>query len=41
MKLIPTAAAEKRAKNMVWAAAGEYGFSPDFLAYDADGEPDP
>ncbi len=41
MKLIPTAAAEKRAKNMVWAAAGEYGFSPEFLAYDADGEPDP
>jgi len=41
MKLIPTAPARKRAKNMVWAAAGEYGFSPDFLAFGADGEPDP
>jgi len=41
MKLTPSSAAKKRAKNMIWAAAGEYGFAPEFLAFGADGEPDP
>lgn len=41
MKLTPSGAAKKRAKNMVWAAAGEYGFTPEFLAFGSDGEPDP
>ena len=32
--------AEKRALNIVWGAAGEYGFQPEFLAYGRDGQPD-
>ncbi len=32
--------AEKRALNIVWGAAGEYGFQPEFLAYSRDGQPD-
>ena len=31
---------QKRALNMVWTAAGAYGFRPEFLAFHQDGEPD-
>ncbi|SFT73039.1 hypothetical protein SAMN02910356_01838 [Selenomonas sp. GACV-9] len=31
---------ERRALNIVWTAAGEYGFRPDFLAFQRDGTPD-
>ena len=31
---------QKRALNMVWSAAGSYGFHPEFLAFHQDGEPD-
>ena len=31
---------QKRALNIVWAAAGQYGIWPDFLAFDQKGEPD-
>lgn len=31
---------QRRALNMVWTAAGEYGFLPDFLAFHRDGSPD-
>ena len=31
---------QRRALNMVWTAAGEYGFMPDFLAFHRDGSPD-
>ena len=34
------AARQKRAMNIVWAAAGSYGFRPEFLAFHQDGEPD-
>lgn len=34
------AARQRRALNMVWTAAGEYGFLPSFLAYRQDGTPD-
>lgn len=30
----------RRALNMVWTAAGEYGFDPGFLAFLQDGQPD-
>ena len=30
----------RRALNMVWTAAGEYGFDPAFLAFFQDGQPD-
>ena len=30
-------AQERRAANQVWAAAGEYGFEPLFLARNTDG----
>ena len=32
--------ARRRALNMVWTAAGEYGFDPVFLAFTQDGLPD-
>ena len=28
---------KRRARNIIWNAAGEYGFEPDFKAYDHDG----
>lgn len=28
---------KRRARNLIWNAAGEYGFEPDFKAYDRDG----
>lgn len=31
---------ERRALNIVWTAAGSYGFMPDFLAFHRDGSPD-
>lgn len=31
---------EQRAKNIIWNAAGDYTFPPDFEAFDADGEAD-
>lgn len=31
---------QRRAMNIVWTAAGEYGFSPAFLAFQEDGTPD-
>ena len=31
---------QKRALNMVWSAAGSYGFRPEFLAFHHSGEPD-
>ena len=31
---------QKRALNIVWAAAGQYDFWPDFLAFQSNGEPD-
>ena len=31
---------QKRALNIVWAAAGQYGIWPDFLAFCQNGEPD-
>ncbi|WP_185753658.1 hypothetical protein [Selenomonas sp. AB3002] len=31
---------KKRALNMVWSAAGSYGFRPEFLAFQQSGEPD-
>jgi hypothetical protein len=31
---------ERRALNIVWTAAGAYGFMPDFLAFHRDGTPD-
>lgn len=31
---------QKRALNIVWTAAGSYGFRPEFLAFHQDGEPD-
>ena len=31
---------QKRALNIVWTAAGAYGFQPEFLAFYQDGEPD-
>lgn len=31
---------QKRALNIVWTAAGDYGFLPDFLAFHRDGSPD-
>ena len=33
-------AQERRAANQVWAAAGEYGFEPLFLARNTDGTVD-
>ena len=33
-------ARQRRALNQVWAAAGEYGFEPLFLALDTEGSPD-
>lgn len=32
--------ARRRALNIIWTAAGEYGFDPVFLAFTPDGEPD-
>ena len=31
---------QKRARNIVWTAAGRYDFRPAFLSFYADGEPD-
>lgn len=31
---------QKRALNIVWTAAGQYGFRPEFLAFHQNGEPD-
>lgn len=31
---------KRRARNLIWNAAGEYGFEPDFKAYDQDGQAD-
>ena len=31
---------QKRALNIVWTAAGKYGFRPEFLAFHQNGEPD-
>lgn len=31
---------ERRARNLIWNAAGDYSFTPDFVSYDRDGEPD-
>ena len=28
----------KRAVNMIWSAARDYSFQPDFKAYDAEGK---
>ena len=33
-------AQQRRAVNLIWAAAGEYGFEPKFLAMKTDGTPD-
>ena len=33
-------AEEQRAKNIIWNAAGDYHFIPDYAAYDKNGEPD-
>lgn len=30
---------EQRAKNIIWNAAGDYHFVPDYAAYEKDGEP--
>lgn len=30
---------EQRAKNMIWNAASDYHFLPDYAAYDRNGEP--
>lgn len=30
---------EQRAKNIIWNAAGDYHFVPDYVAYEKDGEP--
>ena len=32
--------ARRRALNMIWTAAGEYGFEPEFMAFLQDGSPD-
>ncbi|OUP83569.1 hypothetical protein B5F07_09845 [Lachnoclostridium sp. An169] len=32
--------ARRRALNIIWTAAGEYGFDPVFMAFTQDGEPD-
>ncbi len=34
------ASARRRALNIIWTAAGEYDFEPDFMAFFQDGEPD-
>lgn len=31
---------KRRARNLIWNAAGEYGYEPDFKAYDAAGRAD-
>lgn len=31
---------KRRARNLIWNAAGEYGYEPDFKAYDAQGRAD-
>ena len=33
-------ARERRAMNIIWNAAGEYGWQPDFLAWQKDKQPD-
>lgn len=33
-------AQQRRAVNLIWAAAGAYGFEPKFLAMKTDGTPD-
>ena len=33
-------AQQRRAVNLIWAAAGVYGFEPKFLAMKTDGTPD-
>ena len=33
-------AGQRRAINLVWTACGDYSFSPQFLAMQADGSPD-
>ena len=33
-------ALQRRAENLIWAAAGEYGFEPEFLAMQTTGSPD-
>ena len=30
----------KRAENLVWTAAGDYAFTPDFLSFTEDGSAD-
>ncbi len=35
-----TSSARRRALNMIWTAAGEYGFEPEFMAFLQDGSPD-
>ena len=32
--------ARRRALNIIWTAAGEYGFEPAFMAFTQDGQPD-
>ena len=32
--------ARRRALNIIWTAAGEYGFEPAFMAFSQDGNPD-
>ena len=32
--------AQRRALNIIWTAAGEYGFEPAFMAFTQDGQPD-
>lgn len=39
--LHPSETEERRAKNMIWNAAGDYSFSPDFMSFLADGTADP
>lgn len=33
-------ARERRALNIIWTAAGDYGFRPEFMAFQQDGAPD-
>lgn len=35
-----TSSACRRALNMIWTAAGDYGFEPEFMAFLQDGSPD-
>ena len=33
-------ARQRRAWNIIWTAAGDYGFRPEFMAFHRDGSPD-